>query len=37
MTIFGEAGAFETVNEINYLAFARFGYHPHAELESFPP
>jgi hypothetical protein len=25
-TIFGEVGAFSTVNEINYLAFARFGY-----------
>jgi hypothetical protein len=25
-TIFGEMSAFSTVNEINYLAFARFGY-----------
>lgn len=25
-TIWGEVGAFSTVNEINYLAFARFGY-----------
>ncbi|HUI72640.1 MAG TPA: hypothetical protein VL354_19115, partial [Spirochaetia bacterium] len=26
LTIFGEVSAFEVANEINYLAFARFGY-----------
>ncbi|HVP20158.1 MAG TPA: hypothetical protein VMU36_14315 [Spirochaetia bacterium] len=35
LTIFGEASAFETVNEINYLAFARFGYHPTLSWDAF--
>jgi hypothetical protein len=35
MTIFGEVSAFETVNEINYLAFARFGYSPLLSWEDF--
>jgi len=35
LTIFGEVSAFETVNEINYLAFARFGYHPTLSWDAF--
>jgi hypothetical protein len=34
-TIFAEASAFNTVNEINYLAFARFGYDPELTWERF--
>ncbi len=34
-TIFGEAGAFNTVNEINYLAFAVFGYDAEKPWEEF--
>jgi len=34
-TIFGEPSAFHTVNEINYLAFARFGYDATITWESF--
>jgi hypothetical protein len=34
-TIFGEVGAFSTVNEINYLAFARFGYQADLTWEQF--
>jgi len=34
-TIFGEVGAFSTVNEINYLAFARFGYQADLSWEQF--
>jgi hypothetical protein len=35
MTIFGEVSAFNTVNEINYLAFARFTYNPRLSWEDF--
>lgn len=34
-TIFSEASAFNTVNEINYLAFARFGYDSTLTWEKF--
>lgn len=34
-TIFGEVSAFSTVNEINYLAFARFGYSADLTWERF--
>ena len=34
-TIFGEPSAFNTVNEINYLAFARFGYDSNITWENF--
>jgi hypothetical protein len=34
-TIFGEVSAFSTVNEINYLAFARFGYQADLTWEQF--
>jgi hypothetical protein len=34
-TIFGEASAFNVVNEINYLAFARFGYDATLTWEQF--
>ncbi|MGH2371645.1 MAG: hypothetical protein ACRDI2_26030, partial [Chloroflexota bacterium] len=34
-TIWGEVGAFSTVNEINYLAFARFGYDAGLTWERF--
>lgn len=34
-TIFAEASAFNTVNEINYLAFARFGYDGELTWERF--
>ena len=34
-TIFGEVSAFSVVNEINYLAFARFGYQPTLTWEEF--
>ncbi len=34
-TIFGEVSAFSTVNEINYLAFARFGYQADLTWERF--
>ena len=34
-TIFGEVSAFSTVNEINYLAFARFGYEAGLTWEKF--
>lgn len=34
-TIFGEPSAFHTVNEINYLAFARFGYDATLSWEEF--
>jgi hypothetical protein len=34
-TIFGEVSAFSTVNEINYLAFARFGYQSDLTWERF--
>jgi hypothetical protein len=34
-TIFGEVGASSTVNEINYLAFARFGYQADLTWEQF--
>jgi hypothetical protein len=34
-TIFGEVGAFSTVNEINYLAFARFGYDAELTWDQF--
>lgn len=34
-TIFGEVGAFSTVNEINYLAFARFGYQADLSWQQF--
>jgi hypothetical protein len=34
-TIFGEVSAFSTVNEINYLAFARFGYEAGLTWERF--
>ncbi len=34
-SIFGEASAFNTVNEINYLAFARFGYDASLTWENF--
>jgi len=33
--IFGEVSAFNTVNEINYLAFSRFGYDPTLSWEQF--
>lgn len=35
MTIFAEASAFHVVNEINYLAFARFTYHADMTWEKF--
>ena len=35
LTIFGEVSAFETVNEINYLAFARFGFDPTLAWDAF--
>ena len=34
-TIWGEVGAFSMVNEINYLAFARFGYQADLTWEQF--
>jgi hypothetical protein len=34
-TIFAEVSAFSTVNEINYLAFARFGYQADLTWEGF--
>ena len=34
-TIFGEVSAFSVVNEVNYLAFARFGYQPTLTWEKF--
>lgn len=34
-TIFGEASAFNTVNEINYMAFARFGYNKNLSWDEF--
>ncbi len=34
-TIFSEPGAFSVVNEINYLAFARFGYQANLAWEQF--
>jgi hypothetical protein len=34
-TIFAEVSAFSTVNEINYLAFARFGYQADLSWEAF--
>ena len=34
-TSFGEVSAFSTVNEINYLAFARFGYCAELTWERF--
>lgn len=34
-TIWGEVGAFSTANEINYLAFARFGWDPGLTWERF--
>ena len=34
-TIFSEPSAFNTVNEINYLAFARFGYDANLTWEQF--
>jgi hypothetical protein len=34
-TIFGEVSSFSVVNEINYLAFARFGYTQGLTWESF--
>ena len=34
-TIFAEVSAFSTVNEINYLAFARFGYQSDLTWEAF--
>jgi hypothetical protein len=34
-TIFSEVGAFSVVNEINYLAFARFGYQADLTWEKF--
>jgi len=34
-TIFAEPGAFNTVNEINYLAFARFGYSSDLSFDQF--
>jgi hypothetical protein len=34
-TIFGEAGSFNVANEINYLAFARFGYDSDLTWERF--
>jgi hypothetical protein len=35
VTIFGEPSAFNTVNEINYLAFARFGYNAALTWDEF--
>ncbi|MGA2763900.1 MAG: hypothetical protein ABSG17_11095 [Spirochaetia bacterium] len=35
LTIFGEVSAFEVANEINYLAFARFGYTPTLTWDAF--
>lgn len=34
-TIFGEVSAFNVVNEINYLAFSRFGYDPTLSWDNF--
>ena len=34
-TIFGEVSAFNTINEINYLAFARFGYQANLTWDQF--
>jgi hypothetical protein len=34
-TIFAEVSAFSTINEINYLAFARFGYQADLTWERF--